>query len=69
LPDPVIAARENIKQVGFAEDEGMLPYTKRSFSGYRLLTEYFTFPYKFLFFDVYGLDQGSRKNSAVISIF
>jgi type VI secretion system protein ImpG len=39
----------------------MLPYTKRSFPGYRLLTEYFAFPYKFLFFDVFGLDQAIAK--------
>lgn len=57
LPDPVILPPENIRQVGFDEDEAVLPYTKRSFSGYRLLTEYFAFPYKFMFFDVYGLDK------------
>jgi type VI secretion system protein ImpG len=28
--------------------------------GYRLLTEYFAFPYKFLFFDVYGLDKAAE---------
>ncbi|NMS24777.1 type VI secretion system baseplate subunit TssF, partial [Vibrio parahaemolyticus] len=58
LPDPVIIdAAEAIRPVGFEEDEAMLPYTKRSFAGYRLLTEYFAFPYKFLFFDVFGLDR------------
>ncbi len=58
MPDPVILpAAEAIRQVGFAEEEAVLPYTKRSFSGYRLLTEYFAFPYKFLFFDVFGLDK------------
>jgi type VI secretion system protein ImpG len=30
----------------------MLPYSARSFLGYRLLTEFFAFPAKFLFFDV-----------------
>ena len=39
----------------------MLPYSKRSFVGYRLLTEYFSFPYKFLFFDIEGLDQAASK--------
>ena len=29
---------------GFAEEEGMLPYPRRSFIGYRLLQEYFCFP-------------------------
>ncbi len=58
LPDPVIMpAAEGLKQVGFSDSEAMLPFTKRSFSGYRLLSEYFAFPYKFLFFDVMGLNQ------------
>ena len=61
LPDPVILPSDAIKQVGFADSEGMLPYTKRSFMGYRLLSEYFAFPYKFLFFDVFGLDEAVRK--------
>lgn len=61
LPDPIVLPASNIRQVGFGEDEGTLPYTKRSFSGYRLLTEYFAFPYKFLFFDIYGLDQAVLK--------
>ena len=42
---------------GFAEDEGMLPLPGRSFVGYRLLQEYFTFPEKFLFFDLSGFDR------------
>jgi type VI secretion system protein ImpG len=58
LPNPIfIPAGESLRQVGFSEDEALLPYTKRSFTGYRLLTEYFAFPYKFLFFDVHGLDK------------
>ena len=61
LPDPVrLPAAEAIRPVGFEEDEAILPFTKRSFPGYRLLTEYFAFPYKFLFFDIYGLDQAVR---------
>jgi type VI secretion system protein ImpG len=44
-----------IRQVGFGLDEGMLPYPARSFPGYRLLTEFFAFPAKFLFFDLVGL--------------
>lgn len=63
LPDPVIlTAADAIREVGFSDDESLLPYTKRSFTGYRLLTEYFAFPYKFLFFDLVGFDQAvSRK--------
>jgi type VI secretion system protein ImpG len=62
LPDPVILdAKDAIKPVGFDEDGAILPFTKRSFTGYRLLTEYFSFPYKFLFFDVSGLDRAIRN--------
>ena len=43
--------------VGFGREEGLIPYPEASFLGYRLLTEYFAFPAKFLFVDVMGLDQ------------
>ena len=52
---PVLLGRDSIKPVGFGRDEGMLPYPARSFLGYRLLTEYFAFPEKFLFFDLANL--------------
>jgi type VI secretion system protein ImpG len=47
-PPPVQAA-------GFAEEEGLFPYPRHSFLGYRLLQEYFALPQKFLFLDVHGL--------------
>jgi type VI secretion system protein ImpG len=46
----------NLRAMGFEENESLLPYPKRSFDGYRLLQEYFTFPEKFLFFELSGLD-------------
>ncbi|MGB5013304.1 MAG: type VI secretion system baseplate subunit TssF [Pyrinomonadaceae bacterium] len=62
LPDPVVfPATDVIKAVGFDEDQSLLPFTKRSFMGYRLLSEYFAFPYKFLFFDLHGLDQAIAR--------
>ena len=62
LPDPVIIpASQAIKQVGFDEHEALLPYSKRSFAGYRLLSEYFAFPYKFLFFEIQGLEQAIER--------
>ncbi len=42
-------------EVGFGRDEGMLPYSPRSFLGYRLIQEYFQFPEKFLFVDVLNM--------------
>ena len=49
--------KSNLKAVGFDLDQGMLPYSARSNLGYRLLSEFFSFPEKFLFFDVEGLSQ------------
>lgn len=43
---------EPIFPVGFDRDQGMFDYPARSFLGYRLLAEFFTFPDKFLFFDL-----------------
>jgi type VI secretion system protein ImpG len=54
---PVTLPASALKAVGFEEDEGVLPYSSRSFLGYRLLQEYFTFPEKFLFLDLNGLDE------------
>jgi len=48
---------KNIVPVGFGKDESLLPYPSRSFLGYRLLQEYFTFPEKFLFFDLTGFKE------------
>ncbi len=62
LPDPVkIPAEKGLRQVGFDASEALFPFTKRSFAGYRLLSEYFAFPYKFLFFDVLGIDQAIER--------
>ncbi|KAF0202694.1 MAG: type VI secretion protein, partial [bacterium] len=55
-PSVISLPTSNIQPVGFAENEGLLPYTARSFIGYRLLTEYFAFPEKYLFFDFLGID-------------
>lgn len=48
---PVIVPATAIQPAGFAEDEALFPWPARSFSGFRLLTEYFAFPEKFLFLD------------------
>lgn len=41
-----------IKAVGFEESQSLLPTSPRTFEGYRLLREYFSFPEKFMFFDI-----------------
>ena len=54
---PVYLTPEALRPVGFAEEEGMLPYPRRSFIGYGLLQEYFCFPQKFFFLDLSQLDK------------
>ncbi|MBT9330204.1 type VI secretion system baseplate subunit TssF [Paracidobacterium acidisoli] len=59
--------------MGFEEDEALLPYPRRSFSGYRLLQEYFTFSEKFLFFELDGLkaiaETGCREQAEILFYF
>lgn len=52
-----------IRPVGFSPDEGLLEYPPESFIGYRLLQEYFTFPDKFLFVDLTGLEAVTRHHA------
>ena len=47
----------SLQPVGFTSAEGILPYSDRSFLGYRLLQEYFNFPEKFMFVDLMGLGR------------
>ena len=47
----------SIREVGYNRDEAVLPYSETSFQGYRLLQEYFSFPQKFLFFDLAQLEK------------
>jgi type VI secretion system protein ImpG len=54
---PVVLPAESIRPVGFEKTEEMLPYPGRSFAGYQLLQEYFSFPQKFFFLDLGGFDQ------------
>src|ERR671915_2201062 len=55
---PLVTLPPSVLQpVGFGPDERMLPYPGRSFDGYRLLQEYFSFPEKYHFMDLGGFDQ------------
>lgn len=54
-PSPVLLPKTAIEDVGFAPEDALLPWPARSFSGFRLLSEYFAFPQKFMFLDIAGL--------------
>ncbi|MEE9491879.1 MAG: type VI secretion system baseplate subunit TssF [Gammaproteobacteria bacterium] len=47
----------SIRQVGFGNDEALIAHDSRSFSGYRLLQEYFAFPERYQFVEFTGLQD------------
>jgi type VI secretion system protein ImpG len=59
-PAPIYLDPSCLRQVGFDREEGMLPYSDRSFLAYRLLQEYFTFPEKYHFLDLCELSKAVR---------
>ena len=67
---PVILPASALRPVGFAEDESVIPHSRRTFAGYRLIQEYFCFPQKFFFFDLSGLERlrsdGFRDRAEII---
>jgi type VI secretion system protein ImpG len=54
---PVTLPPSALRPVGFAREEGMLPYPRQSLLAHRLVEEYFTFPEKFSFVDLTGFEQ------------
>jgi type VI secretion system protein ImpG len=55
--------RDAIQSVGFDRDQALIPYTTRSFSGYRLLHEYFAFPERFRFVELVGLKKALARHA------
>jgi type VI secretion system protein ImpG len=72
-PPPVsLPPQDCLAQVGFEREDGLLPYPPQSFVGYRLLSEFFAFPYKFHFVDLRGLRRACRagyQNQLEIVLF
>jgi type VI secretion system protein ImpG len=58
----ILTPEECILPVGFERNDGLLPYPSQSHCGYRLLTEFFTFPNKFFFVDLAGWDRVRATN-------
>lgn len=46
---------DQIRPVGFSEEQALIPYPMNTFRGYHHLQEFFVFPDKYLFVDVGGL--------------
>ena len=49
-----------VRQIGFGEDEALVPNDNRLFRGFEFLRDYFAFPRRFLGFDLDGLGEVSR---------
>jgi type VI secretion system protein ImpG len=54
--EPLTLPKSAVRPVGFTEDELMLPSSRAAFLAYGLVQEYFTFPQKYLFFDLGQLE-------------
>ena len=60
---PLVLDAASVRPAGFAPEEAMLPTPPTAFPGYRLLTEYFTFPQKFLFFEIADIDPAALQHT------
>lgn len=59
---PFLLSPDCLQTVGFGPEDEVIPTNNRTFSGYRMLTEFFTFPAKFLFFDLTKLTPEARAH-------
>ena len=69
--DPVVlpARADMIRQIGFGEDEALIPNDNQLFRGFDFLRDYFAFPRRFLGFDLVDLDAvASRLGAKSIDI-
>ncbi|MDP3838535.1 MAG: type VI secretion system baseplate subunit TssF [Methylococcales bacterium] len=56
-----IIKQSAVLPVGFMSEEALLPYTPRSFQGYRLLQEYFAFPERYMFAELTQLQPALQQ--------
>src|SRR5689334_9319241 len=52
IPRSIVLPPGALRPMGFTEGEEILPFPRRSFTGYRLIQEYFAFPEKFFFLEI-----------------
>jgi type VI secretion system protein ImpG len=67
---PILLPKGSIKPVGFDRSEAVIPSPKNGHRAYALLQEYFSFPKKFMFFDIENLrfDETSKTVDILIPI-
>lgn len=54
--------KSHVRRLGLDPEDAMLRFGPRSFHGYRMLHEYFSFPQRFLFVELSGLEAGAKRN-------
>lgn len=59
--DITLLPASTIQPVGFTDQQALLPVTVRSFQGYRLIQEYFSFPQRYRFIELTGLQPSVRR--------
>jgi len=64
--DPVLipGRREMVRQIGFSDDEALIPNDKRVFRGFDFLRDYFAFPRRFRGFDLVDLASVAKRLKA-----
>ncbi|MBK9616675.1 MAG: type VI secretion system baseplate subunit TssF [Uliginosibacterium sp.] len=55
-----VIGADKLEPLGFRDEESLLPFSARSFGGYRLLMEYFICPWRYLFLRLNGLREFLR---------
>ncbi|RWX48848.1 type VI secretion protein, VC_A0110 family, partial [Candidatus Electrothrix marina] len=53
-----------LKPASLKRENSLQPYPGRSFGGYRLLQEYFILPNKFLYLELFGLEQWRQRGDS-----
>ncbi|MFQ5560378.1 MAG: type VI secretion system baseplate subunit TssF [Nitrospinota bacterium] len=62
--------KSHISRLGLSKSEALIPYSGRSFQGHRLLHEYFSFPERFMFLELSGLEQAvTRSKGTELDIY
>ncbi|MCA9131665.1 MAG: type VI secretion system baseplate subunit TssF, partial [Planctomycetales bacterium] len=52
-----LLGKNSVRPLGFEDRQALLPYGPRSFQGYRLLQEYFSFPERYMFAELCNLES------------
>lgn len=69
-PKPTLLGPEVLQPGGYEQEEAALPWPRRAFAGYRMLTEWFAFPEKFLYIDISGLEaRAALQESGKLEVF